>query len=128
MLHVLDASAALALLLDERGAEVVAAALETACIGSVNVAEVATILIRRGGDADQVREVISTLVMPIWASDTSLAIDAGLLWTATKAAGSSLGDRYCLVLAQRLNAVLLTSDQQLAAISPIVGVRAVMIR
>ena len=128
MRYVLDASALLALLLDEPGAELVAEALDTACIGAVNLAEVATVLIRRPMLAEDVRATIESAPVPVLDNDPSLALEAGLLWPLTKSAGSSLGDRFGLVLARRLGATLLTGDRSLAAISPTVGVSSKMIR
>lgn len=128
MRYVLDASAMLAILLDEPGADVVTEALPTACIGSVNLAEVATVLARKGASSEYIRGVFDTVSLPVLVGDAALAIDVGLLWPVTRSAGSSLGDRYCLALARRLDAVMMTSDKRLADIAPAVGVAAEMIR
>lgn len=128
MRYVLDASALLALVFGEPGAERVAGLLSTACIGSVNLAEVATILARRGGDADESRATIDQVPVQILPFDTALAFDAGQLWPVTRKTGSSLGDRCALALARRLDAVLVTSDAQLLAIAPAVGVDGFAIR
>lgn len=128
MRHVLDASAMLAMLLDEPGADIVIDALPTACIESVNLAEVATVLARKGASLEYIRGVFDTVPLPVLVGDAALAIDAGLLWPVTRSAGSSLGDRYCLALARRLDAVMITADRRLAEIAPAVGVAAEMIR
>ena len=128
MRHILDASAVLALLQNEPGDALVAGVLSEACVGSVNLAEVVTVLTRKGRSAAQIRSVMQTLDLPVLSAERSLAIDTGLLWPATKVAGSSLGDRYALALARRMNAGLLTSDERLAAIAPSVGVRVIPIR
>ena len=128
MRHVLDASALLALLLRERGADSVSGTLPTACIGTVNLAEVATVLARLGGSADQVRRVLDHVGVMLAPLEGSLAIDAGLLQPATKAVGASLGDRCALALARLLDATLVTSDRALADVAPSVGVSAMLFR
>ncbi len=61
--------------------------------------------------ARSIREAIDTLNLVIVPFDAELAYLTGLLRTATRAAGLSLGDRACLALAQRLSAPVLTADQ-----------------
>ena len=118
----------LAMLLDEPGGDLVAERLETACIGHVNLAEGATVLARGGRPEADVRTLIETVAVPVLAGGERLAIEAGLLWPRTRAAGSSLGDRFCLALALRIEATLLTSDERLAGIAPVVGVAVLPIR
>ncbi len=48
------------------------------------------------------------------------ALIAGALRTSTRSLGLSLGERACLALAIELNAIAMTSDGALAAISPTV--------
>lgn len=117
MRHVLDASAVLAMLLNERGAERVTAMLETACVGSVNLAEVVTVLARRGIDSDRNNAIIDLLSVPVLVPDERLSRDAGLLWPETRSAGSSLGDRFALALARRLGATLVSSDRRLIEVA-----------
>lgn len=128
MRYVLDASALLALLFREPGADRVNENLNTSYIGSVNLAEVATVIARRSGDTIRYRAAIEALAIPILQFDTALAFDAGALWPVTRKAGSSLEDRCALALARRLDAVLVTSDAQLLAIAPAVGVAGMAIR
>jgi ribonuclease VapC len=113
---VLDASALLAHLRDEPGADVVAEAIASgAVISTVNLAEVFSRVADRGGDpAKLVAELTESglldgaiTVEPFTAAD---AIDVGRLRPLTRDAGLSLGDRACLALARRLNAPALTAD------------------
>lgn len=129
MRHVLDASAVIAMLLDEPGGDQVVELLDTACIGSVNLAEVATVLARRGGAPDEVRAVIEHAALVVIPTDLGVALDAGALWPDTRAFGASLGDRCALALSRRLDAILVTSDRALAEAAPIAAdVTALMLR
>src|SRR5687768_7520836 len=111
MTTVLDASAVLAVLLGERGAEQVEAVLDDAVIGAVNLAEVAAALVRNGNSAHQARALIAALGCAAIAADEELALEAGFLRSVTDRAGLSLGDRFCLALGRRLNCAVLTADR-----------------
>jgi ribonuclease VapC len=113
---VLDASALLAHLRDEPGADVVAEAIASgAVISTVNLAEVFSRVADRGEDpaklaADLTQSGLldgAITVEPFTAAD---AIDVGRLRPLTRVAGLSLGDRACLALARRLDAPALTAD------------------
>jgi ribonuclease VapC len=113
---VLDASALLAHLRDEPGADVVGEAIASgAVISTVNLAEVLSRVADRGGDpAELAAELTQSglldgaiTVEPFTVAD---AIDAGRLRPLTRDAGLSLGDRACLALARRLDAPALTAD------------------
>jgi ribonuclease VapC len=108
---VLDASAALALILDEPGAERVATALTSAMISSVNAAEVVHSLIRGGGQPRDARQLVLALDCPIVSVDAELGFRAGMLSEATRTEGLSLGDRVCLALAERERVPALTADR-----------------
>jgi ribonuclease VapC len=113
---VLDASAMLALLFGEPGAELVADAIaEGAAISAVNFGEVATLLVRHGHDAEmllgRVREQVT--VEPFTHAD---GLAAGALDPQTREHGLSLADRACLVLAGRLRAIAMTADRAWAAL------------
>src|SRR5262245_33775133 len=94
---VLDASALLALLRDERGADRVAEAiLPGAVISSVNWTEVLTRLIDLGGDPDEITGAgvlgagLGTIrIVPF---DEQQAREAARLRSRTKSLGLSLGD------------------------------------
>src|ERR1700722_9310771 len=108
---VLDASAVLALIRSEPGADQVVAALPTAQLASVNAAEVVTRLIRDGVAADAARLMVVGLGCPLVAVDAELGLRAGVLAPQTAALGLSLGDRCCLALAERDAATALTADR-----------------
>jgi PIN domain nuclease of toxin-antitoxin system len=108
---VLDASALLALLHAEPGADVVEAAVDRAAISTVNWAEVQQRWLARGLDATGLRdgvEALKTEIVPFTAEDADWAAE---LWTTTRSRGLSLGDRACLALAHRLGRPALTADR-----------------
>jgi ribonuclease VapC len=113
---VLDASALLAHLRDEPGADVVAEAIASgAVISTVNIAEVFSRAADRGEDPAKLAAELTQsglldgaiTVEPFTVAD---AIDAARLRPLTRDAGLSLGDRACLALARRLDAPALTAD------------------
>lgn len=106
---VLDASAVLAFLQGEPGADRVESALAESVISAANWSEVAQKVMSRGGDwslAAGLLEHYGLRVEPVTAAD---AVRAAQLWR--KGSGLSLGDRICLALAGRLAATALTADQ-----------------
>ena len=108
---VLDASAILALLNQEEGAERVAPFLADAVISTVNLAEVVTRLALAGMPETAIREALALLPLESVPFDVGQAIDVGLLAPTTRPSGLSLGDRACLILARRLDATAVTADQ-----------------
>ena len=125
---ILDASALIALLLDEPGAETVRGSLEDAAMAAPNLAEVVGHFASRGGGADEIERMIDLLPVEIVAADRELSIAAGLLRGETRDAGLSLGDRYCLALAARLALPAVTADRAWASIGSRIGVEVRLIR
>ena len=127
----LDASALLALLQNERGAEVVEDAIaDGATISTVNLAEALSTMARKGADPAAAlatmteRGVIggAITVEPFTLAD---AVEAARLRPLTATAGLSLGDRSCLALARRLGTPALTADQPWQGIDLPVEVRSI---
>lgn len=112
MTVVLDASAILALLNDEHGAETVFTLLDSAVASSVNVSEVVAKLAARGGDEAVIREAFARLQLPVIPFDEDHAYAAGFLRPSTQPAGLSFGDRACLALAAQLGATAVTADRR----------------
>jgi ribonuclease VapC len=108
---VLDASALLALLNAEKGAEVVQGLLPDAIISTVNLAEVVTRLSSAGMPDDEIREILSLLGLEIRSFDEEQAFLTGLLALQTHSLGLSLGDRACLALARVTGAPAVTADR-----------------
>jgi ribonuclease VapC len=108
---VLDASAVLALLHSEPGADAVEEALEHAAISTVNWSEVCQRSIAHNVDISDLRadtEALGVQLMPFTVEDAEHAAE---LWSATRHIGLSLGDRACLGLARRLGRPALTADR-----------------
>lgn len=108
---VLDASALLAVLRAEPGAERVEPRLEGAGIGAVNLSEVVAKLIEDDVPEAEIRRAIGRLELDVHAFDEQHAFIAGVLRRSTRALGLSFGDRACLALAQTLGVPALTADR-----------------
>ena len=109
MTTVLDASALLAFLQGEPGADVVETAMENAAVcGAANWSEIA----QKIHAADRDRHLVKALLMsydlrvePVTPADAELAAQQ---WR--RGEGRSLADRLCLALGERLDADILTAD------------------
>ena len=117
MTAVLDASALLALLKGEPGAERVAEALERgAYLSAVNLAEVLSKLADWGEDPAEAQARMAQVgllgaaveVLPFTGED---ALEVARLRALTRAYGLSFGDRACLALARRLGLPALTAER-----------------
>ncbi len=108
---VLDASALLAWLQDEPGADTVDAVLNEALMSTVNWAEVFQKALAHDVDTTNLCEDLELLGMRIEPFTTTQAEIAAGLWQHTRSAGLSLGDRACLALASELKHPVLTTDK-----------------
>ena len=108
---VLDASAVLALLRDERGADVIAEYLGEALISAVTLQEVIKVLLADGASASAAREIIDPLGLEVRDHCADDAWAAALLWQATKSKGSGLGDRTCMALGIATALPVITTDK-----------------
>jgi ribonuclease VapC len=105
---VLDATALLALMRNEPGAEVVSACLPDAVISTVNQAEVQAKLVAAGlSDQDAWWHIAEIGCQSVPFDEEQSRIAGGL---ARHPFGLSLGDRACLALAIQRNATVYTTD------------------
>lgn len=125
---VLDASAVIALLKGERGASKVAGVVADAVVGVFNQAEVVSHFVCLGAPESEVRTMLGALPYTVVPADEALSWEAGLLRAATADAGLSLGDRFCLALARRLDLPAYTADRAWKDVAIAVGVKVTTIR
>lgn len=109
---VLDASAVLALVRDEFGADKVAPHVGRAAISAVNLQEVVKELLLSGLDEATARELLDELRLDVRSHDADAAYAAAALHAQTRQYGRGLGDRSCLALAVQLNVPALTADRE----------------
>ncbi len=109
---VLDASALLAVLNQEPGAERLSLELlSESAISTVNLAEVHAKLVARGGDPEEAWEdTMSAGAEPVPFTAQHAKIAGGLV-AQTRALGLSLGDRACLALGLALKAPVYTAER-----------------
>ncbi len=106
----LDASALLAFLFREKGEDEVGAALNQACLSTVNLSEVLARFARDGHDVEAVRAKLSASIEIVPFSTEQAALAAALA-PKTRALGLSLGDRACLALAMERKITAWTADR-----------------
>jgi ribonuclease VapC len=113
---VLDASAMLAYLFDEDGADLVEAALnDSSYMGSINWAEVLSKVEDKGHSSEALitiftsRGLLDNTLKILAATEQDVLLIAQLR-PQTKQLGLSLGDRACLALGMRLAIPVLTAD------------------
>jgi PIN domain nuclease of toxin-antitoxin system len=125
---LLDASAILALLFEEPGAEVVRAHLRTGIVGAANLAKVLAKLSDHGLPVQEAARAVAILGLDVAPMTDKQARSSAAMRASTRAAGLSLGDRACLALARELDARALTADCDRANIAEAVGVAVQVIR
>lgn len=110
---VYDASALLAVVFSEPGAEVVIEQLSKAGgeISAANLAEVGSKMAERGLSTSQVQRELASFSLAVAPLDESQALLVAALRVSTKPLGLSLGDRCCLALAQTRGATVVTGDR-----------------
>lgn len=122
-LPILDASALLALLWQEPGWEDVARVLEeTGCqMSAVNLAEFVSKVQERQPDAGEIAALLDDFSLVIAEHDRAQAMQTGLLRTATRHLGLSLGDRACLALGATTKAPIYTADRPWLELAEVLG-------
>ncbi|HEY8567510.1 MAG TPA: type II toxin-antitoxin system VapC family toxin [Beijerinckiaceae bacterium] len=120
---MLDASALLALILGEAGADVVASHLEGAAISAVNLAEVGAKMVDRGATLDFVHREIAAAEVVVVPFDTAQAFESARLRPLTRDYGLSLGDRACLALGATMNRLVLMTDRDWTPVGLPVDIR-----
>ena len=130
MIHVLDASALLAVTKGEKGAETVMELIEAndCVISSVNMAEVATRMLDLGLPVSELKRALGLFTMDVIDFNEEQAIACAELRPLTQSAGLSLGDRACLGLAKLMDGTAVTADRPWMTIAEAVSVKVLLIR
>ena len=120
---VLDASALLAFLNNEAGADQVLPLLRDAWVSTVNHSEVLGKLLQSGMPQEQANQVLKGLAYRVKPFDHRQALRAAVLLPQTRHLGLSLGDRACLALAQTWDKPAVTADRAWADADVNVAIR-----
>lgn len=126
--YVLDSSAVLALLRQERADLNLSEIVPGNIIGLINYSEVVDRFAREGNDRHWIENTLSALQLAIVVPDVALATEAAMLRPQTELYGLLLGDRFCLALALGLKLTLVTTDQRLAEAANAVGAAVILAR
>ena len=108
---ILDASALLALIKNETGASIVEGLLGQVVMSSINVSEVASILLESEMNSQEAQECLLPLISIIIPFDEEQAFYTAELRKHTKNQGLSLGDRACISLGIKMNLPVYTADR-----------------
>lgn len=120
---VLDASALLAVLLDEPGADKVVPIMSGAELSAVNLGEILTKVAERGGAPEEARRQIESFGMKISAFEGGDAAAVAALRAQTRHLGLSFGDRACLALALSRGFPVMTADTEWAKLDLGIDIR-----
>jgi ribonuclease VapC len=125
---VLDSSAILAVIFEEKGQEAVLQYMIKAVASANIIAEVFTKMIDNGSTVTEATETITSFEFDIHAVDAEAALAIGEMRAATRSAGLSLGDRSCLALARKLGVPVVTADREWQTVAAAIGVEVILIR
>lgn len=109
---VLDASAVLAVIYNEPGADKIAPRLPQGLMSLVNIAEVLSKIAMNGGDPDFAAGQLKKAGIELAPVSEAQTIDAAILRPLTVHLGLSLGDRLCLALARERRLPVLTTERR----------------
>lgn len=124
--YVLDASALLALINEEKGHQSIYNYLPFSCMSTVNLSEVAAVLNKIDIPQKEIIALLNPLIPNIVAFDESQAYKTAELRSLTKKYGLSLGDRACISLGKLYNLTIITSDKAWSNLD--LGLNIVLIR
>jgi len=108
--YLLDASALLAAIHNEKGGDYVQQRIEQSAISSINWSEVLQKLNRAGVNTESIVTSLKALGLEIVEFSEEDARIAANLWPVTKSLGLSLADRACLATGARLDIAVITAD------------------
>lgn len=108
---ILDASALLALIQEEQGAEIIKPLLKFSVMSAVNIAESLTALQRIDISPQEALTLITDIVTLIVPFDLEQAGYVAELQSHVQHKGLSLGDRACIALGIKLQVPIYTADK-----------------
>jgi ribonuclease VapC len=116
--YLLDASAILAFMSNETGAERVWAVIQAgeAGVTAINISEVAAKLVSRGMPSVDAEFQCRSMGLDIIEVDAKMAFAAAALVSFTQPLGLSLGDRICLATAAQDSSIAMTADKAWAKV------------
>lgn len=121
---VLDASALLAFLIGEPGADRIEESLDAgAAVSTLTVQEVVSKLVQRGMAVEDAAIAVKGVGFAMHDLSFPLAVAAGGMFPVTRKFGLSHGDRACLALGRSLDALVLTADRAWSEVADEIGVR-----
>jgi PIN domain nuclease of toxin-antitoxin system len=109
--YVFDASALLAIVRDEIGADIAITRIAGATMSAVNASEALMRGVEKGAPLELMREFLFAQDVKLVPFDSELAVEAALLRPGTKHLGLSFADRACIATAIRLGATIVTADR-----------------
>jgi ribonuclease VapC len=124
---VIDASAVVAVLRNERGTSFISPFCAGALMSTVNLQEVIKALFLKGVSLEVAKDMIDKLQLNICPHSEIDAYAAAALIDQTRQHGSGLGDRTCMALAISRNLPALTTDRAWSQIS-IPGLQVILAR
>lgn len=114
---VLDASAVLAVLQKEPGAERVESSLYGATISAVNYGEVLKKSAEHGGSIPLVKSILAQQRLFVVPFDVDHATKAAEIWEVCKPLGLSFADRACVSLGLIRNRPVITAEKRMSQTS-----------
>ena len=109
---ILDASAFIALISQEPGAQVIESVMDNSIMSALNASEVVKFLIdKKGYLIDEAKGILNQLIGEIIPFTAEQAYHAAELYLANKEYGLSLADRACLALSLVTGAPIYTADK-----------------
>ena len=128
MSFTLDASAILAVLLDEPGGDYVYTQLNDSQISVINLSEVYATLLDGGMTFEQAQAIVDPLPFRIRTFRDGHAWKTAQLRPVTKAFGLSLGDRACIAQAMLNELPILTADRRMESAKSVLNLDIRLIR
>lgn len=109
---ILDASAILAFINEETGADIVADVLDDSTISAINLTEAYSKLIRAGADVEKTHAMLQQCCPDVTPVDRDQAQTAGIIHAATAKHNISYADSLCLALGACTEKTIMTGDQK----------------